>query len=72
MMNPIEFLPSALLCLHKLSIFIESQFKRVENKKKNCFFESTPNIGNTGQQVVPENYYDNVPWVTRQIIIKSY
>ena len=36
MLNPMEFLPSAFLCLHKLSLNIVSQ-KRVENKRKNVF-----------------------------------
>ena len=66
MMNPIEFLPSAFLCLHKLSLNIVSQINRVENKKKTWFLQeytsASVTLGNS--LFLPwraGNYYDNVP-----------
>ena len=47
MMNPFEFLPSAFPCLHKLSLNIVSQFKRVENKKVNWFLREYTSVSVT-------------------------
>ena len=75
MLNPTEFLPSALLCLHKLSLNIISQFKRVENKKKTLFLRKYTSASVTlGNSLFPQlragNYYVNVLRVTSRILLR--
>ena len=71
MMNPIEFLPSAFLCLHELSFNIVS---RVENKKKTWFLqEYTTASGTLGNSLFLSyragNYNDNLPRVAIRILL---
>ena len=74
MLNPIQFLPSAFLCLHKLSLNIGPQ-KRVENKKKKNVFLQEYTLASVTRATACScdragNYYDNVKRVASRILLR--